>query len=102
MNLNRSQFTLPLWRGIGVKTVSITTSSEIQDGIDFGVQLTAERAAFKFLLRMKYPGMTNDEINGFAALRQGACLFAEFAGTTHGTGAAAKTRSASLNTKASI
>lgn len=86
-------------RGIGVNTVSITTSTDIQAGIDC-VHLSAERAAFKFLIRMKYPGITNDEVNGLAALRQGASLFAEFAGTVPARGAAAITRTSALKSAA--
>jgi hypothetical protein len=86
-------------RGIGVRTISITTSSELQPGIDC-VQLATERAAFKFLLRMRYPQMTNDEVNGLAALRQGASLFSEFAGTVPDGGTAAITRSSGLKSAA--
>ena len=86
-------------RGIEVRTVSITTSIDVQAGIDC-VQLAAERAAFKFLIRMKYPQMTNDEVNGIAALRQGASLFGEFAGTNPGGGSAAATRTSSLSSAA--
>jgi hypothetical protein len=86
-------------RGIGVHTVSITTSSELHPGIDC-IQLAAERAAFKFLIRMKYPQMTNDEVNGLAALRQGASLFSEFAGTVPGIGSAATTRISALKNAA--
>jgi hypothetical protein len=82
-------------RGSGVRSVSITTSSELRAGIDC-VQLAAERAAFKFLIRMKHPEITNDEVNGLAALRQGASLFYEFAGTIPDKGKAATTRSSSL------
>jgi hypothetical protein len=82
-------------RGNGVKSVSITTTSELRPGIDC-VQLAAERAAFKFLIRMKHPEITNGEVNGLAALRQGATLFHEFAGTIPGEGKAATTRSSSL------
>jgi hypothetical protein len=85
--------------GIGVPTVSITTSNNIQAGIDC-VQLAAERAAFKFLVRMRYPEMTNDEVNGLAALRQGAQLFAEFASTCPGGGSAAITRISALRSAA--
>jgi hypothetical protein len=87
-------------RGIGVRTISITTSNELEAGIDC-VQLAAERAAFKFLLRMKYPQMTNDEVNGLAALRQGASLFSEFAGTIPDGGTAAITRTSGLKNAAS-
>jgi hypothetical protein len=86
-------------RGTGVHTISITTSSELQPGIDC-VQLAAERAAFKFLVRMKYPQMTNDEVNGLAALRQGASIFSEFAGTIPDGGTAAMTRTSSLKSAA--
>jgi hypothetical protein len=82
-------------RGVGVRTVSITTSSEVQPGIDC-VQLAAERAAFKFLIRMMYSQMTNDEVNGLAALRQGVSIFSEFAGTIPDAGGGATTRASSL------
>lgn len=83
-------------RGVGVNTVSITTSSEIRDGLDC-IQLIAERTAFKFLIRIKYQEMTNDEVNGFAALRQGAVLFLQFAETNAGSGTSATTRISSLS-----
>ncbi|HEY0795793.1 MAG TPA: hypothetical protein VGD64_08425 [Acidisarcina sp.] len=86
-------------RGIQVPTISITTSSDLQPGIDC-VQLAAERAAFKFLIRMQYPQMTNDEVNGHAALRQAASLFTEFAGTVPDGGPAAATRTSSLKSAA--
>jgi hypothetical protein len=82
-------------RGVGVKTVSITTSSEVREGIDY-IQLIAERTAFKFLIRIRYQEMTNDEVNGLAALRQGAILFLQFAGTNAGSGASAIARISSL------
>ncbi len=82
-------------RGGGAKTISITTSNGLTEGIDC-VQLAAERAALKFLLRMRYPGMSNEQIDGFAALRQGAAQFTQFAETIPGCGIAAKTRAASL------
>ena len=86
-------------RGIQVPTISITTSSDFQPGIDC-VHLAAERAAFKFLIRMQFPQMTNDEVNGHAALRQGASLFTEFAGTVPDGGPAAATRTSSLKSAA--
>jgi hypothetical protein len=82
-------------RGVGVTTVSITTSSEVHEGIDC-IQLIAERTAFKFLIRIRYQEMTNDEVNGLAALRQGAILFLQFAGTNAGSGTSATTRTSSL------
>jgi hypothetical protein len=60
------------------------------------MQLSAERAALKFLFRVHYPYMTNDEIDGFAALRQGACQFAQYAGTVPSVGDDAETRTSSL------
>jgi hypothetical protein len=86
-------------RGIQVPTISITTSSDFQPGIDC-VQLAAERAAFKFLIRMQFPQMTNDEVSGHAALRQGASLFTEFACTVPDGGPAAATRTSSLRSAA--
>jgi hypothetical protein len=86
-------------RGVGVKTVSITTSSEMHEGID-SIQLLAERTAFKFLLRIRYQEMTNDEVNGLAALRQGAILFLQFAGTNAGSGTSATARISSLRSAA--
>jgi len=86
-------------RGVDVETVSITTSSEIRAGVDC-IQLIAARAAFKFLLRIKFREMTNDEVDGIAALRQGAVLFLQFAGTSAGSGTSATTRVSSLRAAA--
>jgi hypothetical protein len=82
-------------RGGPIKSVAVTTSTTVAPGID-PIQLSAERAAVKFLLRMKHPEMTNDEVHGFAALRQGACLFGQYSGTVPGTGKNASTRTSSL------
>jgi tetratricopeptide (TPR) repeat protein len=71
--------------------VAVTASTSAAPGID-PTHLSAERAALKFLFRMRYPFMTNDEIDGFSALRQGACQFAQFAGTVPGTGNDAQSR----------
>lgn len=78
-----------------VQSVAVTASTEIAMGID-AMELSAERVAFKFLFRMRYPEMTNDQIDGFSALRQGATLFAQYAGTAPGMGEDAKTRTSSL------
>lgn len=86
-------------RGVGVETVSITTSSEIGAGVDC-IQLIAARAAFKFLLRVEFQAMTNDAVDGIAALRQGAVLFLQFAGTSAGVGTSATTRISSLRASA--
>jgi tetratricopeptide (TPR) repeat protein len=75
--------------------VAVTASTSAAPGVD-PTYLSAERAALKFLFRMRYPSMTNDEIDGFSALRQGACQFAQFAGTVRGTGEDAKTRKSIL------
>jgi tetratricopeptide (TPR) repeat protein len=82
-------------RGGPIKSIAVTTSTDFAPGID-PLQLSAERIAFKFLLRMRYPGMTNDEIDGFAALRQGAGQFAQYAGTALGVGPDASVRTSSL------
>jgi hypothetical protein len=54
-----------------IQAAAVTASTEAAPGID-AMELSAERVAFKFLFRMRYPDMTNDQIDGFAALRQGA------------------------------
>ncbi|MCU1284073.1 MAG: hypothetical protein JWO13_423 [Acidobacteriales bacterium] len=76
-------------------SVAITASTDFAPGID-PTQLSAERAAFKFLFRMRYPEMTNDEIDGFSALRQGVAEFTEYAGTVPGIGEDARRRKSSL------
>ena len=58
-------------RGGRIGSAAVGASTEPAPGID-PIQLSAERAAFKFLFRMQYPSLTNDEIDGFSALRQGA------------------------------
>jgi hypothetical protein len=78
-----------------IKSAAVTASTDLAPGLD-AIDLTAERVAFKFLFRMRYPDMTNDQIDGFAALRQGASLFGQYASTVPGAGEAAKARSSSL------
>lgn len=75
--------------------VAVTASTSAAPGLD-PTHLSAERAALKFLFRMRYPCMTNDEIDGFSALRQGACQFEQFSGTVPGAGDDAKTRKSVL------
>jgi len=70
-------------QGGRMSSVSISTSTEPAPAID-PVQLSAERAAFKFLFGMRYPGISNDEMDGFSALRQAASLFAQYANTVPG------------------
>ncbi len=82
-------------RGGRIKSIAVTASTDFAPGID-PTQLSAERAALKFLFRMRYPGMTNDQIDGFSALRQGACQFAQYAGTVPGASDDARTRASSL------
>lgn len=82
------------------KCVSVTASTAYAPGIDV-TQLTAQRVAFKLLLRMRYPEMTNNEIEGFAALRQAVVLFGQYAGTVRGTGDDAQARNSSLKQAAS-
>ncbi len=62
-------------------------------GID-ATQLAAQRVAVKFLLRMRYPNITNNELEGFSALRQAISLFGQYAGTVKGDNA--ETRNSSL------
>jgi hypothetical protein len=54
-----------------VPCIAVTTSTDAAVGID-PVQMSAERAALKFLLRIRYPFLTTGQVDGFAALRQGA------------------------------
>jgi len=78
-----------------VKSTTVRASTTIAPGID-AVQLSAERAAFKFLFRMRHPELTTDQIDGFSALRQGVTQFAQFAGTVPGAGQNVATRTSSL------
>lgn len=83
-------------RGGRTSSISITTSTVKAPGIS-PIELSAERAAFKFLFRMSHPELTNDEIDGFSALRQGAAQFAQYAETVPGVGEDAKRRTSSLS-----
>jgi hypothetical protein len=83
-------------RGGKVRAMTVSTSTPSAPGID-PVQISAERAAYKFLLRMRHPWMTVEEVDGFAALRQGASQFVQYAGTIPGTGPDACTRTSSLS-----
>jgi hypothetical protein len=76
-------------------TVAVRSATAYSPGLD-AIQLSAERTAFKFLFRMRHRDLTNDEVDGIAALRQGAELFAQYAETVPGQGDDAKTRKASL------
>src|SRR5262249_49038684 len=87
-------------RGGRIQAAAVTASTEAAPGID-AMELSAERVAFKFLFRMRYPDMTNDQIDGFAALRQGATQFAQYAETIPGVGEDAMARTSSL-TKAAF
>ncbi len=82
-----------------VKCVSVTASARNAPGFD-ATQFTAYRVAFKLLLRMKYTEMTNNEIEGFAALRQAVSLFGQYAGTARGVGDGAQARNSSLKQSA--
>jgi hypothetical protein len=82
-------------RGGRLRSAAVSASTESAPGID-PIQLSAERAAFKFLFRMQYPDISNDEIDGFSALRQGATRFAQYAGTITGVGDEVSTRASSL------
>lgn len=82
-------------RGGRNSSISITTSTAEAPGIS-PVELSAERAAFKFLFRVSHPELTNDQIDGFSALRQGAAQFAQYAETVPGVGDDAKKRTSSL------
>ena len=83
-------------RGGRLGAVAVKASTEFSPGID-PIQLSAERAAFKFLFRMQYPGMTNDQIDGFAALRQGARQFEQFASAVSGEVRKASLKQAAFN-----
>ena len=82
-------------RGGPIKSVAVGASTDAAPGID-AAELTAARVAFKFLFRMKYPDMTNDQIDGLSALRQGATLFGQYAETAPGVGDHAELRRSSL------
>ena len=77
------------------KCVSVTASARNAPGFD-ATQFAAYRAAFKLVLRMRYSEMSNNEVEGFAALRQAVSLFAQYAGTARGVGDAAQARNSSL------
>jgi hypothetical protein len=66
-----------------VSAIAVTTSTDVAPGIN-PIQLSAERAALKFLLRMRFPHLTTGQVDGFAALRQGASQFGQYAGTVPG------------------
>jgi hypothetical protein len=82
-------------RGGRIRSVAVAASTAWAPGID-AMQLSAERAAFKFLFRMQYPAMTNEQIDGFSALRQGATQFAQYAGTVPGVEDDTRARASSL------
>ncbi|HEX4773303.1 MAG TPA: tetratricopeptide repeat protein [Bryobacteraceae bacterium] len=81
-----------------IQCVSVSASTAAAAGID-AVQLTAQRAAFKFLLRMRM--LSDNEVEGFAALRQAVILFGQYAPTVRGTHGNAQTRDSSLRQAAS-
>jgi len=87
-------------RGGRIRSVAVSATTTWAPGID-AIQLSAELAAFKFLFRMQYPAMTNQEIDGFSALRQGATQFAQYAGTVPGIEGGASARTSSLANAAS-
>jgi hypothetical protein len=78
-----------------IQSAAVNATTDVAPGID-ATELCAERVAFKFLFRMRYPAMTNDQIDGFSALRQGSQLFSQFGGTVPGTGEDANVRTSSL------
>lgn len=78
-----------------ISAAAVSATTKAASGIE-PIQLSAERAAFKFLFRMKYPYLTDDEIDGFSALRQAATRFAQYVGTVPGVGDDANTRISSL------
>ena len=78
-----------------LQSIAVSAATGFAPGID-PIELSAERAALKFLLRTRYPGMTNDEVDGYASLRQGATQFAQYAGTVPGAGTQALTRTSTL------
>jgi len=82
-------------RGGRIRSVAVAASTALAPGID-AMQLSAERASFKFLFRMQYPAMINEQIDGFSALRQGATQFAQYAGTVPGVEDDTKARASSL------
>ena len=82
-----------------IRCVSVTASARNAPGFD-AAHFAAYRAAFKLLLRMKYSKMTNNEIEGFAALRQAVSLFGQYAGAARGVGDAAQTRNSLLRQSA--
>ena len=79
-----------------VTVLSTTPSSEATDA----VRLSAERAAFKLLYRLRYPERTQAEVDGQAALRQAATLFTQYAGTAAGAASDTKARVSGLRTAA--
>lgn len=81
--------------GGSANMVAVTTSTDVAPGVD-AMQLSADRAAFKFLYRLHNVDATIDEIDALSALRQGAGQFAQYAETVPGVGDNAATRTSSL------
>lgn len=77
------------------QTISVMARTPYSEGMD-AMQLSARRAAFKLLLRRAHPDWTDNRIDGYSALRQGASLFTQYAGTSRGIGDSAKTRRSAL------
>jgi tetratricopeptide (TPR) repeat protein len=75
--------------------VAVAASTEADAGVD-SMRLSAERAVFKLLYRLRYPADTQAAVDGLAALRQGVTLFAQFAATSAGAAADVKARTGAL------
>jgi hypothetical protein len=69
-------------------------------GID-ATQFAARRAAVKLVLRYNHREWTDNEVEGFTALRQAVLSFSQFAGTARGSGESVHTRASSLKQAAS-
>jgi hypothetical protein len=75
--------------------VAVAASTEGDAGVD-GIRLSAERAVFKLLYRLRYPAKTQTDVDGQAALRQAVRLFAQYAGSSAGSAADVQERTAAL------
>jgi hypothetical protein len=76
-------------------TVSVLASTKREDGVDV-VALTASRAAYKLLSRLSPGSGTTEQIDGFAAFRQGAKMLASYVRSL-GDAQADQARAAEIN-----
>ena len=75
--------------------VAVAASTEGDSGVD-SMRLSAERAVFKLLYRLRYPDSTQAAVDGLAALRQAVTLLEQYAATSAGATSDIKARDAAL------